>query len=208
MIELIKFNLRGTEFIVIKELLNKYPNSYLTKLINTKNAIKYNFGYYIDRDPKYFNTILDIYRDGLNIIIDKYLMKELEFYELLDDTFYDYYLDKNITILYDINNIYYIKQKISPNTTKSTELFLLPKITSNGDDKMLIPYKGYLISKKLLLSYLPDYINTNNLYNIFSKKLLHENKTIYYISDNDELKILNIIDDINCNKILLELIFK
>ncbi len=67
--EVIVLNVGGDCFTTSKSTLQKYPDSMLYGMLTSKvPATKLNGAYFVDRDAKYFNYVLNFYRMGDKII--------------------------------------------------------------------------------------------------------------------------------------------
>ena len=60
---LLKLDVRGKEFVVEKDSIDRFPNSLLADLVaGCPDALVRDQALFIDRDPKGFEVILKIYR--------------------------------------------------------------------------------------------------------------------------------------------------
>jgi hypothetical protein len=81
--DIINLNVGGTKFTTTKQTLTKYKSKF-------SELIKDNSEIFIDRDGKYFNYILEFFRNGDNvilsddIIINKILFLECQYYDLVE----------------------------------------------------------------------------------------------------------------------------
>eukprot|EP01084_Bolivina_argentea_P234610 394977_1 len=90
--EPIILNIGGTKYQTTLTTLSRYPNSVLFKMFEGKFSLKPNKdgSYFIDRNGKYFDLILDYMRTGKLIIPDQnqkyllnHLLSESEFYQIM-----------------------------------------------------------------------------------------------------------------------------
>jgi hypothetical protein len=86
----VKLNVGGKIFLTTKQTLTKEPDSFLSRLVledpDLPTDKDEDGAYMIDRDPRYFSTILNYLRHG-KVILDEYLsmegvLAESEFYNL------------------------------------------------------------------------------------------------------------------------------
>lgn len=85
--ETVVLNIGGTLFEISKKLLDKYPDTRLSKLRECCSEYRLDKKqYYFDKNPEIFNVILDYYRnDEIHLsgcICPKLFQKELEFWEI------------------------------------------------------------------------------------------------------------------------------
>jgi hypothetical protein len=147
MTEFVKFNVRGRIFISTKENIFKYPDSLLVKLIETNErgdfkVDKIDDAIFIDRDDKYFNDILNIYRDGTapymeSIKKNPLLINELKYYGLLTDTYKNVYMSGKYNLHYTSSNynIEYILERTDGladeiKNSKMDKLYIMPSLTN------------------------------------------------------------------------------
>jgi hypothetical protein len=171
----VKFNVRGTIFVAKTEDIMKCPETYLAKLIkNDKDNVipidKIDDAIYINRDPKYFNIILDIY-SGNNVdtkVGDSDVTEELDFYGI------DYVKNEGI-----VTNVYYFGYYTSSHNMciqnfskllhelkeyKNTHLYFVPLLLCNPPS--LSASVGRFYSHDKLYEYFP-FLNKYDIKNIF-----------------------------------------
>jgi len=136
----VEFNISGYHYICYKNIFNSEPNSYLYKLINSKNINidnDKNNKIFIDRDGKLFYHILNYYRDVQYTNILQYISIEKLEVLLIEADYYllnnfssvikhfikiykDKHIEKNMLLCIDIhtNNI------INNNENKNLNFYL------------------------------------------------------------------------------------
>lgn len=92
--DIITINVGGTIFETSKSTLQKFPNTRLGQLEETDEFYnKKKEQYFFDRNPQYFNSILDLYRTGSLHLPEgtcgASLKEELEFWEVSTNTISD-----------------------------------------------------------------------------------------------------------------------
>lgn len=84
---LVNFNISGKRFTISQQVLDKYPQSYLTARAGLeKHWLKSKSAYYFDRDPVLFNSVLNIFRHDCLTVPPGYsellVREELEYWNL------------------------------------------------------------------------------------------------------------------------------
>jgi hypothetical protein len=174
---MIKFNLRGTPFIIKKDLLDKFPDSYLAKLVSHDLDDKFNVDkiddqIYIDRSPYKFDKIIDSMKNNEFNDID--LIEEYDFYGLDYD---------------DIRKCYEIIKTLTKITMG------IPQITN--EFKIV---NTYCLKNNIIVYIIPTFYDSPNLYYDYVPiKLV---KYIVNMSNDILTKCTTDILDYNCIKLI------
>ncbi|KAK3083727.1 hypothetical protein FSP39_002099 [Pinctada imbricata] len=109
----IKLDVGGTLFVISKTSLEKYPDTLLGKLLPTSDNYDENTNtYFFDRNPEYFNHILDLYRTGSlhmpHHVCGNSFQKEMEFWCILPRYVGDCCLNEYFKYENDQNSMTYI----------------------------------------------------------------------------------------------------
>jgi hypothetical protein len=201
----VRFNVRGQVFITKKENILKFPDSLLAKLIeHDENGDiqidKIDDAIFIDSDPKYFNVLLDIYRDGATstTAVCKLDFDELLYYGMVYNNLKEEFVSKQFVMWSGNVHAYfdYDKQQFEILRESNVKtLYFVPSLISyttttryGGDTHTLLinncGWYGRFFSTDSLHKYYP-FLAKIDLDKLFSNICEIDGVTIYWVSTND-----------------------